>query len=146
MALEKHGQHWFGKGHADIHGEITRYAGLNGYPAEHFADAVCQCGGRHFGLSLDDDAGAAVRRCAGCNTDHAIGDSSEYLAEAQLEECSCPCGHEMFEIAAGVALYDASQAVRWLYLGCRCTRCGLIAVYGDWKNECEDVRSLLAKV
>jgi hypothetical protein len=146
MTLQKRGNHWYGDDHADIRGEITRYADLNGYPADHFADAICTCGGRVFGLSLDDDAGAAVRRCAGCQADHPIGDSSAYLPEAQLAECACPCGQEAFEISAGVALYQGSQDVRWLYLGCRCATCGLTAVYGDWKNECEDYGALLAKV
>ncbi len=99
-----------------------------------------------FGLKLDDDAGVAVRRYGGCNTEHPIGDSDEYLDEAQLAECSCPCGHELFEISVGVALYDDSQDVRRLYLGCRCAQCGLTAVYGDWKNECEDYQSLLANL
>jgi hypothetical protein len=146
MTLQKRGNHWYGDDHADARGEITRYAGLNGYPADHFADAICTCGGRVFGLSLDDDAGAAVRRCAGCQADHPIGDSSEYLQEAQLAECACPCGQEAFEISVGVALYQGSQDVRWLYLGCRCASCGMVAVYGDWKNECEDYGALLAKV
>lgn len=146
MTHQKRGEHWYGSNHTDIHGEIMRYAGLNGYPAEHFADAICQCGGRHFRLSLDDDAGAAVRRCADCNGNHPIGDSSDYLDEAKPEECSCLCGQDVFEISAGVALYAGGQDVRWLYLGCRCISCGLTAVYGDWKNEHEGYPSLLAKV
>jgi hypothetical protein len=146
MPLQKRGKHWYGEDYADIHGEITRYAGLNGYQADHFADAVCKCGDRQFGLTLDDNAGAAVRRCAACKADHPIGDSSEYMHEAQLAGCACPCGQETFEISVGVSLYEGSQDVRSLYLGCRCAHCGLIAVYGDWKNEYDDYRALLAKV
>ena len=55
--------------------------------------------GRHtFRLSLDDDEEAAVRRCVACMAEHPIGDSSEYLKDAELEECACPCGSEEFEI------------------------------------------------
>jgi hypothetical protein len=63
-----------------------------------------------------------------------------------LGECACPCGQEEFEITVGVSLYEESEDVKWLYLGCRCPACGLVAVYGDWKSEYEGYRGLLARV
>ena len=51
-----------------------------------------------------------------------------------------------FEISAGVALYQDSQDVRWLYVGCRCVCCGLTACYGDWKNEYPGYETLLRAV
>ena len=146
MALRKRGKHWYGDGPADIRGELTRYSTKNEYPAEHFADAVCGCGGRQFRLRIDDTEGAAVRICDGCGTEHPIGDSAEYLDDAELEECECPCGGSAFQITAGVALYDGSSDVRWFYLGCRCPACGLTACYGDWKSESGDYRELLRRV
>ena len=146
MALRKNGASWYGDSQADIRPEITRYSQKLGYRAEHFADAVCLCGGRVFGLSLDDTEGAAYRICVACGAaPHAIGDSADFLADAALAECACPCGGEAFEITVGVALYPASEDVRWFYVGCRCPRCGLTAVYGDWKNEFEGYRELLAR-
>ncbi|HEY8502960.1 MAG TPA: hypothetical protein VIL46_00160 [Gemmataceae bacterium] len=146
MALKKRGKYRYGDCQADIRGEIHRYSKGNGYPAHHFADAVCTCGGTRFRLALDDTEGAAVRTCVGCGAEHPIGDSNEYLAEAELQECACPCGGEEFEITAGVSLYDDSEDVRWFYLGCRCPACGLTAVYGDWKNEFNGYQELLARV
>ena len=90
MALEDRGKHRFGDCQADIREEIVRYSQDNAYVAQHFADAVCQCGGRVFHLLLDDNQGAAVRRCTSCAAEHPIGDSDEYLADAELEECACP--------------------------------------------------------
>ena len=46
--------------------------------------------------------------------EHPIGDSSEYLKDAELEECACPCGSEEFEITVGVSLYEDSNDVRWM--------------------------------
>ena len=146
MALRKRGKHRYGDGRVDIREEIARDAKRNGYPAAHFADAACRCGGGTFRLFLDDDAGAAVRRCAACSAEHPIGDSGEYLADAELAECACPCGGAAFEVAVGVSLYEGSEDVRWLYVGCRCPACGLVAVYGDWKNEFVGYRELLARV
>ena len=146
MALVKRGTHWYGDSQADIRAEILRYSDLNGYLAQHFADAVCLCGGHVFGMLLDDMVGAAIRTCIACKHRHPIGDSEDYLEDAELLECACPCGMEAFEVTVGVSLYDGSDAVRWLYLGYRCQACGLTSVYGDWKNEYNDYRELLSRV
>ncbi len=146
MALRKRGKWRYGDSQADIRAEILRYSKGVTYFAHHYADAVCVCGGKVFSLLLDDTQGAAVRRCVACPDEHPIGDSDEYLAEAELEECACPCGGEAFEITVAVSLYDDSEDVRWLYVGCRCPTCGLTAVYGDWKNEYSGYRELLARV
>jgi hypothetical protein len=146
MALRKRGKWRYGDGQADIRAEILRYSKGVEYLAQHYADAVCRCGGLVFRLRLDDEQGAAIRQCVACGDEHPIGDSDEFLAEAELEECACPCGGEEFEITVGVSLYDGSEDVKWLYLGCRCPACGLTAVYGDWKNEYSGYRELLARV
>jgi hypothetical protein len=146
MALKKRGKHRYGDSQADIPAELTRYSKANGYLAQHMAEAACSCGGKVFRLALDEDEGAAVRHCVGCAAEHPIGDSDEYLEDAELAEAACPCGGEAFEITAGVSLYTDSDDVRWFYLGCRCPACGLTAVYGDWKNEFIGYRDLLARV
>jgi hypothetical protein len=146
MTLRKHGDHRYGDSHADIREELLRYSHLNGYPADHFTDVACPCSGQVFRLALDDTEGAAVRTCSACNSEHPIGDSDEYLAEATLETCTCPCGGEEFEIAAGISLYEGSSDVKWLYIGCRCPKCGLTAVYGDWKNEFSGYREFLGQI
>ncbi len=125
---------------------IAEYSRANGYVAEHFADAVCACGARQFMVRLDDAAGVAIRTCTSCGQEHPIGDSGDYLDEAELDEAACPCGNEQFEVTVGVSLYAGGEDVRWLYLGCSCPNCGLAAVYGDWKNEFEDYQELLRRV
>ncbi|MCA9179335.1 MAG: hypothetical protein KDB14_32980 [Planctomycetales bacterium] len=130
-----------------MRGEITRYSKSVGYLAEHFADAVCACGGKAFWLLLDEAAGVASRICVACESEaHPIGDSEDFMDEADEEECVCPCGEDVFEVTVGVSLYDGSEDVRWLYFGCRCVACGLTAVYGDWKNEYIGYRELLKRV
>lgn len=146
MTLTKRGRYIYSDDPSDIPGEIIRYSRKNGYPATQFAGCICHCGGTQFRLALDDDQGVAVRTCIGCSSQHPIGDSEEYLEEAELGECACPCEAEVFEIAIGVSLYDDTDDVRWLYVGCRCLDCGLTAVYGDWKNEFVGYRELLARV
>jgi hypothetical protein len=144
--LKKRGKYRYGDCQADIREELLRYSKANAYVTHHFADAVCKCGAKRFRLDLDDTEGAAVRTCVACGAEHPIGDSDEYLEEAELEECACPCDGEELEITVGVSLYEGSEDVRWLYLGCRCPECGLTAVYGDWKSEFNGYQDLLARV
>lgn len=146
MALYQRGRKYFGDSQVDIRGEIHRYSQLNEYVAQYFADAICACGSRTFRLALDDNEGVAIRICFECNSEHAMGDSEDYLDDATPEERACPCGSEAFEITLGVALYDDSADVRWLYVGCRCPKCGQTAVYGDWKNEFIGYQALLKRV
>ena len=142
MALKKRDSNFFGDAQSDIPEVLIEYS-RDGYVAEHFQDAICTCGHKVFRLLVDDNEGAALRICASCKNEHPICDSADYLEDAELEECECPCGQGTFEITAGVALYSDSEDVRWLYLGCRCPKCGLTACYADWKNEYEGYSELL---
>ncbi|MBI3072127.1 MAG: hypothetical protein HYY84_08400 [Deltaproteobacteria bacterium] len=144
--LRRRGGFSYGESQADIRDELHRYSKANAYIVDHFADAVCDCGCKVFGLALDEAAGVAVRTCVGCRTERPIGDCADDLADAELEECACTCGGEELEVTGGVSLYEGSEDVRWFYIGCRCPKCGLTAVYGDWKNEFNGYRELLARV
>ncbi len=146
MALRKKGKFFYGDSQFDIREIVLNYSKKNGYPSSHYGDAACTCGSKLFQLILDDEAGAAVRICTACGVQHPIGDSQDYLDEAKLGECECPCGSGIFEITAGVALYEDSEDVRWLYLGCRCPECGMAACYGDWKNEYLGYQELLSRI
>ena len=144
MALQKRGKYYYGDSQSDIRQEITRLS-AEGYLASEFADAVCRCGGKLFHLRLDEAQGW---RCESVRPahEHPIGDSDEFLAQAELDDCVCVCDGDQFEITVGVALYDDSEDVKWLYVGCRCPSCGITGVYGDWKNEFNGYRELLARV
>jgi hypothetical protein len=145
MALVKRGQYHYGEAQSDIRTELLRYSEKNAYRVDHFADPVCKCDGKVFRLAVDEGT-AAVRICVSCGDEHPIGDSADYLDEAELGMCECPCGESSFEITVGVSLYDDSEDVRWIYIGCRCVGCGLTACYGDWKNEYNRYQELLKQV
>ena len=143
MSLRNEGEFSYGDNQLDIREALKDYS-ANSYPAKYFADALCKCGSKEFKLLIDDNEGVAVRICKNCQIEHPIGDSAEYLSEAEFDECECICGSSFFEITVGVALYDASEAVKWLYIGCRCLNCNLTAGYADWKNQFNDYKKLLS--
>jgi hypothetical protein len=146
MGLRKRGEYWYSDTQVDIRHELTRFGKLNEYIPTQFTDARCHCGGTTFHLRMDEDEGAAARVCTSCGDDHAIGDSDVYLDGAELREHGCACCEEAFEITVGVSLFEGSDDVRWLYIGCRCPVCGLTECCGDWKIEFIDYRKLLARV
>ena len=145
MALRKRGKYWYGDSHADIRGELIRYGKLDDEVPTQFKDVHCKCGSTTFRLQMDEEQGAAIRACTSCGTAHAIGDSDEYLGEANLEPRECICGGDVFEITIGISLYEGSNDARWLYVGCRCPACGALGNYGDWTSEFPDYTKLLER-
>ncbi|MFP2963988.1 hypothetical protein ACLEPN_41335 [Myxococcus sp. 1LA] len=145
MAPRKKGKHWYGTGLEDARLEMGRYSQLNRYPATRFHEAGCPCGAPTFTLEQDDDEGAARRTCTGCGAVQWMGDSAEYADTAELQRSECLCGAVAFQIVSGVALYEGTTDVRWLYIACFCPACELIGVYADWKCEGGDADAFLAR-
>lgn len=143
MPLHKRGKYWYGESQADIRDELIRYGKLDDEVPTQFKDVRCKCGGTTFRLLIDDNEGAAIRTCARCEKEHPIGDSAEYMDEVDLGECSCVCGKFQFEITVGISLYEDSNAIRRVYIGCRCPTCGLTSNYGDWCRADENYKEFL---
>jgi hypothetical protein len=146
MGLNKHGEYWYGDSQADIRGELVRYGKLDDEVPTQFKDVICKCGSIVFRLQMDEEEGAAIRTCAECGTSQGIGDSDDYLNEANLEPRECVCGGDVFEITIGVSVYEGSDDARWLYVGCRCPVCGALGNYGDWSSEFPDYTKLFERV
>lgn len=144
--LRKKGKYQIGDNHDDIQASIVAFSKKNKIPATLFKNILCDCGSETFLVALDEDQGAAIRRCVKCEEERPIGDSEDYLEEAEIDVCECVCGESGFQLSVGLALYAESDDVKWLYIGCRCGECGITGVYGDWKNEYPDAREFLGKI
>ena len=146
MSLHHRDDQTYADSQGDIPAALVQYSQAKGYPAEKFADAVCDCGSQLFELHVDEQQGVGGRICVRCEHQHVMADGENYIEEAELEVCECLCGESAFEITVGVALYADSEDVRWLYIGGRCPTCGLTGCYAAWKNEYPDYQELLANV
>jgi hypothetical protein len=146
MVIHQREGYSYGQTQADLHEYLMQFSVANGYAIEHFADAICKCGNKLFQLHVDDMEGVASRICTACGTEHYIGDSAEYLVEANFEQCQCLCGNVKLAVSVGVALYRESKDVKWVYIGGYCPECDLVACYGHWKNEYLDYIEYLARV
>ena len=146
MALRKKGKYRYGDSQADIREELIRYGKLDDEVPTHFQDVRCRCGATQFRLKMDEETGAAIRTCGTCQAEHPIGDSAEYLEQADLHDCCCVCDAELFEITVGASVHQDSNDICWVYIGCRCPACGVTGNYGDWSSEWGDVGEYLKQV
>jgi hypothetical protein len=141
MALHKKGEFLYGDSAADIRELLSKHYSEE-YPASRFADAVCVCGGRVFCLQTDEEYHIAAWFCKECDAQYVFHDRNidgyyEGDPEADTECCGCPCtprGNSYFEITVGACLYEGSDDVRRVYIGCRCVSCGLTGSYSDWNR------------
>jgi hypothetical protein len=109
----------------------VREFAAGGYPVEHVTPIVCaRCAGTLFEVIIDDDEGCAATTCLSCRAQSPVADSEDYLDEAELAECACPCGGEVFSAVVGFAMTESGE-VRWISVGLRCVADGVLGVYAD---------------
>ncbi len=144
MAIDQSGKWWKGSDFSDL-AEYIRVLTEEGYPAETIVQSVCTCGHSVFRLFVDADEGCAQRRCMACGEATFIGDSAEYWDEAEPKKVRCPCKHDQFEVGVGFSFRDNDE-VKWITVGERCMRCGVLGSAVDWKIDYEPSRHLLTMV
>ena len=137
MAIDKTKKYWFGSDAADIPEYLTAYT-EEGYVATEFRSARCSCGSDAFHLAADADEGAAKRTCAVCDSSHFICDSEEIWAEASPRKWKCigKCKSKTVNICVGFALRANREDLHWVYVGVRCSQCGVLGCFADWKIDC----------
>lgn len=115
--------------------DLLREHQSGGYAVQRVSEAVCAgCAGRRFNVMAADVEGCVQRLCVVCGDASYIADSADFVDEADLGECACPCGGEEFAVAVGFA-FRSDGEVRWVSIGLRCLRDGSLGVYADWKID-----------
>jgi DNA-directed RNA polymerase subunit RPC12/RpoP len=133
MAIDTSGDWWKGLDFADLAEYIERIT-ADGYPASRITQSKDICGEVTFRLYADADDGCAQRVCAKCGRTVFIGDSAENWDEAEPGRVRCPCGHDIHEIGVGFSMRTTHpDDVRWITIGVRCTRCGILGSPVDWE-------------
>ncbi|HMD77357.1 MAG TPA: hypothetical protein VKG86_08285 [Terracidiphilus sp.] len=142
MAINKTGKWWVGSQPQDLKEYLEAFS-ADGYAINEFRLAKCKCGGIEFSLWADDEEGTAKRVCSSCSEAHFICDSEEYYPDPQPEEWNCvECGSRLANVGVGFSLYEDGE-VRWLYLGERCARCGVLGCSAEWKVAYEPSKQLI---
>jgi len=144
MTIDKSGEWWKGSAPPDLDEYLADYT-EGSYPADRFEHARCACTCARFRLEVDDEAGCARRSCVACDKQHLMLDSGDHWSEATPEECACPCGGEVFELAVAFS-HRADRSIRWVTIGARCVACGVLGAYSDWKIDYEPADHLYTSV
>jgi hypothetical protein len=95
---------------------------------------MCSCANAAFHLEIDDVEGCARRTCAQCGRNHFICDSGASADDSSLVAVRCSCGGDQFEVVAGFSRRD-EKTVRWITVGVRCVRCGVLGSPVDWEID-----------
>jgi hypothetical protein len=150
VAIRKLRKWWKGTEVADLDNFLRTFT-AKGYPVDRFVHPTCSCGNAAFRLIAGADC--AQRVCASCGAESFVCDSGEYWDHADPDECACPCGGEVFELAVGFSHVDAItpegepfRTIKWVTVGARCVKCGILGVYADWKIDYEPCDHLYRQV
>jgi hypothetical protein len=142
MSIDKSAKWWIGTDSNDIKEYLQAYA-ADGYKVSEFRLGKCSCGSDVFTLLADDDEGCARRTCVSCGQEEFICDSEEFWADASPEEWKCvECGSDRANVGVGFSLYEDGE-IRWLYVGERCSNCGVLGCFAGWKVAYSPSKQLL---
>jgi hypothetical protein len=144
MSIDDSGEHWIGTEAADIDEYLRAYT-ADSYPVDRIVHSTCTCGHTAFRMLVDADEGCVQRTCSSCGGSQLICDSAEYWDEAEPEEAVCPCGAEFFEVAVGFS-HREDGSVKWITVGQRCVKCGVLGSPVDWKIDYAPTHHLYALV
>ena len=145
MSIDTSGKWWVGTDPQDMKEYLEAYS-EQGYKVQEFRLSKCRCGSLEFQLDADDAEGVAKRTCTKCKREYFICDSKEFWDEAEPEHWSCNCGSEATNVGVGFSLRKRGGEVRWLYVGCRCVKCGILGCFAGWKIDYAPSRQLLEQV
>jgi hypothetical protein len=143
MSIDTSGKWWVGSEPADVGGFLKAYA-EEGYEVHQFRLSKCPCGSLELHLRADDNEGVAQRVCVKCGAQHFICDSEEHWADAEPVDWICiECKSDICNVGVGFSQYpDSPTSIKWIYIGERCARCGILGCFAGWKVGQDDVSHL----
>jgi len=140
VAIDDSGDWWIGSEAGDIWPYLRAYTESEAaYRATAYRAVRCACGGDRFRVERTRDI--VRRECVACGarqfTCRSAEDWDEAIEDEGAEEHLCvECGGNEVNIGVGFAGYPESpdlDAVKWFYVGVRCTSCGVLGCFGDGK-------------
>ena len=135
MAIDKSQEYW----HGNCAEDTVEY--LNEYSENKVDKTVLikciQCGEITFTFKIDVYEGAIEVICTDCKKKRLLLDSEEYWEDCDPEKAKClECKNNQFNLVVGFVYRkseDIKGSVKWVYVGNRCAKCGLLGSYGDWE-------------
>ena len=137
MTIDKSGKWWKGSSPEDLNDYLKEFSG-DSYPIDRFALLHCQCDSTMFAIEIDEDEECGKGICSTCGESNFIADSQENWGTVAPRKYECiECHSKEANIGLGFALTEDHEAVKWIFLGCRCAKCGVLGCMIDWKISYE---------
>ncbi len=139
--IDKSKKYWTGDGPEDIDQWLRLYTEEEGLEVR---PVVCHsCGGDAFEVRCDANEGVIQVKCAQCGMKKILLDGEEYWEDARprLKKCPVCKSGKTYNVRVGF-LRRENGSVRWVYIGERCTNCGTLGSFLDWKINYEPTHEM----
>lgn len=130
--IDKTKKYWTGDGPEDISEYLRLYSGDRRIDIK---PVLCRsCGNDCFELRVDQEQDALQVACTKCGARKILLDCAEVWQDAKPRLRRCPVCKtcKSFQVRAGFLRRENGSA-RWVYIGNRCTGCGTLGSFLDWK-------------
>lgn len=132
MSIDTSGKWWKGGCPHDI-AEYLAALFAESSPIHEYRPCICICGSESFLVHWIPDEGAVRRTCAHCRQQQFVCDSEEHWTGRPRKFRCVECKSDQANLGVCFSLDEDRGAVRWIYVGVRCTHCGCLGSIADWK-------------
>ena len=139
--IDKTKRFWTSDSADDISEWLRLYAKDDSIDVKPVICHTCECDS--FELRIDQNNGAIQVKCASCGEKKILLDCDDVWADAKprLKKCRvCKIG-KSYNVRVGFIRRE-NGSVKWVYIGNRCTECGTLGSYLDWKIDYEPTDKL----
>jgi hypothetical protein len=135
MSIDTSGKWWRGNNIEDIKDYLIAYS-ESAYPVQKVAISKCnKCGCEEFLVEFDWDEGVSRVICKSCETIKYLADSQENWNDIKPRKYKCvECKSTHANVGIGYA-YRENGDIKWVYIGVRCSKCGILGSVTDWKID-----------
>lgn len=140
--IDKTKKYWTGSNENDIDEWLKLYV-------ENEIDikpVICNdCHNTEFEIKVDQDEGAIQVKCTKCGKIKLLLNSEEVWEFCEPKQGKCSCKSKKFNVRVGFQR-RLNGVVKWVYIGNRCTKCGTLGSFVDWKIDFEPTNELEEKI
>ena len=130
--IDKSRKYWHGDCADDIDEYLREYTEI---PDIDIKPVICHsCGSDALELHIDYDEEAIQVKCPKCGEKKILLDCQEIWenAKPKLRRCAVCKISKKHNVRVGFVRRETGE-VKWVYIGSRCTKCGVLASYLDWQ-------------
>ena len=138
--IDKSRKYWHGDSADDIDEYLRLYSGVASIDVK---PVLCHtCGSERFKIWVDEDEDAIQVECSECGFKKIILDCEDIWEDADPHAGICPeCKSKDYNVRVGFVRRD-NRSVKHVYIGNRCSKCGLLGSYLDWSIKYEPTNTM----